>query len=216
MEGTATIRRVKRAEWKPTKPKMEFGLFGTVVKISTKTNSILVEKGGSTTNFWLSCYNGVSQFQEGCKYKFTVKFGSYISKKDSTYTTQINVDHATLLDPEDSVEDGFITGHMPAKILSSTKTEIPGLYILTAARMKDGEEMEQYHFRYFNKERIHPDLGTAIIRFTINKTKDLVEANGEVFHDIETRTIINSDGEEVTVESTLYKPCLSVLSIERG
>lgn len=200
MEGTATIRRVKRAEWKPTKPKMEFGLFGTVVKISTKTNSILVEKGGSTTNFWLSCYNGVSQFQEGCKYKFTVKFGSYISKKDSTYTTQINVDHATLLDPEDSVEDGFITG----------------LYILTAARMKDGEEMEQYHFRYFNKERIHPDLGTAIIRFTINKTKDLVEANGEVFHDIETRTIINSDGEEVTVESTLYKPCLSVLSIERG
>lgn len=211
----ATIRRVRRSEWRPTKPRHHFTLFGTVVKVSEKSNSLLIEKGGSTTNFWISCHEDISQYQVGSKYKFTVTLTTYLSKNDSIYVTHLNVLEGQLLDTKETVEEGFVTGHLPVQITSSTKTEIPGLYVLTAIRMKDGEEMETYHFRYYNKESLHPDLGSAIIRFTINKTKDLIDCQGIIHHDLESRTFIKPDGEEIFIEAPLYKPCLSVLEILR-
>lgn len=211
----ATIRRVRRSEWKPAKPRQQFTLFGTVVSVSAKSNSLLIEKGGSTTTFWVSCYENISQYQVGSKYKFTVTLSTYLSKNDSIHVTHLNVLEGQLLDTTESVEEGFVTGHLPAQIVSSTKTEIPGLYILTAIRMKDGEEMEKYHFRYYNKECLHPDLGSSIIRFTINKTKDLIDATGVIHHDLESRTYVNADGEEIFVESPMYKPCLSIKEILR-
>lgn len=157
--------------------------------------------------------------KEGDKCRFEITISSYVGR-DKVIRTNLRVIEALILpsDAEDTLENGFNEGYglVDVEIMASTRTDTPGLFMLSMRRVDDaGDHKEWYYMRYYSNDRQHPDLGSAKVSFTIGKTKDLITDKGEIYTDIETRTYVDENGQTVTTESPVYLPALQVKSIER-
>lgn len=197
-----------------------FYLWGTVQKVSKSGEAILVSNGAlETQTFWMDIDPSKQAIKEGDKCKFQITISSFVGR-DKVYRTKLRVVEALLLpcDAYDDLQNGFSEGYgiMDVNIVASSRTDTPGLFMLSMHRMdENGEPKEWYYMRYFADNRQHPDLGVAKVGFLLGKSKDLITDKGEIYTDVETRTYVDENGETVTKQSPVYVPALQVKFIER-
>lgn len=196
--------------------KKVFSLYGTVELISTKTNSILVSRGDSQAQFWLS-YPLLSQHPViiGSNYKFEITFSTYNSNKHSHIVTYATVEGQPIQIGEEDLYKGFI-GSMGVDIIKVTKVDAEDTYLLTARRLHLGEPKERYYLRYFAEDGKMPVLGKAFIDFNFMLSRYVIDLEGHRTTLTKNFSFINDEGETVTKETVIYRPTLAVKRIDRN
>lgn len=195
--------------------KKVFSLYGTVELISTKTNSILVTRGDSQAQFWLS-YPLLPQHPVilGSNYKFDITFATYNSTKHSHIVTYATVELPPTPITDQDVYKGFV-GSMGVDIIKVTKVDAEDTYLLTVRRLELGEPKERYHLRYFAEDGRMPVLGKAFIDFNFMLSRYVIDIEGHKTT-LTKRYPWNNDGETIMKETIIYKPMLSIKKIDRN
>lgn len=214
-----SIRRVRSAELRPDRPlipKIEFPFYGIVEKVGNNSKSVLVARGDNGNKYWLNYGEGSGEYKLGEKYKFSITLSTYYSK-DGLLRTDMWIVSSESITSDIELSKGFEPACMEVNITSAQRTTIPNLFLLTVIRLEDGQEKERYQMRYYDDKAngLLPDLGNATIKFEMYLSKQQIEDKGEVFTEIQTRTIVKEDGSELTTENPIYKPTLAIRDIVR-
>lgn len=215
-----TIRRVRSAELRPDRPsipKIEFPFYGTVEKVGSNSKSVLVARGDNGNKYWLNYVEGSGEFKLGEKYKFNITLSTYYSK-DGLLRTDMWIISSESISSDIELSKGFEPACMTVDITNAQRTTIPNLFLLTVIRLEDSQEKERYQMRYYDDKAngLLPELGKATIKFEMYLSKQQIEDKGDVFTEIQTKTVIKEDGTELKTENPIYKPTLAIREIVRG
>lgn len=213
-----TIRRVRSSELRDSNliKKIEFPLYGTVERVAPVSKALLVSRGDNGSRYWINYDKSFREFAQGEKYRFNITLSTYYNK-DGILRTDMWLVDAVPLFSDIELSKGFEPSYMEVNIASAQRTAIPNLFVLGLVRLENGEEKEKYTMRYYNDKANGqlPDLGKGVIKFEMYLSKQQIDGKGEVYTEIQTRTVVGKDGNEMKVENPIYKPTLGIIDIGR-
>lgn len=216
MEGQMNkVRRLRSSELRKAESnyvyKKRFILFGTVTRVS-KYGTVLISRGDTGTNYWVSYEKDLCPLEIGEKCKFEITISTFIGH-DNIVKTKLRIKSATPVTDENQLLNGFGEGHMAVNIVDVIASDIPNLYVLVTKRMESGRENETYHLRYYSEDKVEPEKGNVIVKVDLKQTKNQINSIGEIYTDLEQREYLNGEGKMVKVESAVYRPCLAVTQL---